>query len=241
MSTVDSDRQNRAYYDTFSARYDDPRGGGYHRLIDDLEMEVIEPLARGKDVLELGCGTGLLLERVARVARSAEGIDISPGMLAAARERGLSVREGSVTELPYADASFDFVYSVKVLAHVPAIDAAMAEAARVTRPGGMVALELYNPLSFRYLAKRVFGPQPIGEGRTEADVYTRWDAPWQLDERLPPELERVEVRGIRVLTPVAAFHRIPALGPLLGRAERWAARSPLRWAGGFLMVVARRR
>ena len=231
----------QAYYDTFSARYDDPRGGGYHRLVDDLEMEVIEPLARGKDVLELGCGTGLLLARVARVARSAKGIDLSPGMLEAARGRGLDVTEGSVTELPYEDATFDFVYSLKVLAHVRDIEAAMAEAARVTRPGGMVALELYNPLSLRYLAKRIFGPQPIGEGRTEADVFTRWDAPWAIDDRLPPELERVEVRGIRVFTPVAAAHRIPFAGAWLARAERWAARSPLRWAGGFLVVVARRR
>ena len=231
----------QAYYDTFSASYDDPRGAGYHRLLDDLEMEVIEPLARGKDVLELGCGTGLLLERVAKVARSAKGIDLSPGMLRSAEERGLDVTQGSVTELPWDDGSFDFVYSVKVMAHVPEIQQALREAARVTRPGGTVAVELYNPLSLRYLAKKVFGPQPIGDGRTEADVYTRWDAPWAIDRLLPEGLEREEVRGIRVLTPVAAAHRVPVLRDWLVRGERWAARSPLRWAGGFLLVVARRR
>lgn len=229
------------YYDTFSRSYDDPRGAGYHRMLDDLEMDVIEPLARGKDVLELGCGTGLLLERVAPIARSAKGIDLSPGMLESARARGLDVTLGSVTELPWDDGSFDFVFSVKVLAHVPDIERALAEAARVTRPGGRVALELYNPLSLRYLAKRVFGPQPIGDGRTEADVYTRWDWPWAIDRLLPPELVRESVRGIRVLTPVAAAHRVPVLGSWLAKGERWASRSPLRWAGGFLVVVARRR
>jgi len=239
---MSTDRRATAdYYDTFSHSYDDPRGAGYHRMLDDLEMDVIAPFARDRDVLELGCGTGLLLERVAPIARSAKGIDLSPGMLDSARERGLDVTLGSVTDLPWDDASFDFVFSVKVLAHVPDIERALAEAARVTRPGGMVALELYNPLSLRYLAKRVFGPQPIGGGRTEADVYTRWDWPWAIDRLLPPELVRESVRGIRVLTPVAAVHRVPLLGDWLVRGERWAARSPLRWAGGFLMVVARRR
>jgi SAM-dependent methyltransferase len=240
MTEPRDDGATAAYYDTFSASYDDPRGGGYHRLLDDLEMAVIAPLAEGRDVLELGCGTGLLLQRVAPIAKSAKGIDLSPGMLASAKERGLDVTLGSVTELPWDDASFDLVFSVKVLAHVPDIRGALAEAARVTRPGGRVAIELYNPLSLRYLAKKIFGPQPIGDGRTEADVYTRWDWPWAIDALLPPALVRERVHGIRVLTPVAAAHRVPVLGDLLARGERWATRSPIRWAGGFLMIVARR-
>ena len=155
------DDATRAYYDEFSVRYEAERRpnrpDGYHALIDDLEVELVERYGRGGDVLECGVGTGLLLERFARFAKSARGIDLSPGMLDGARARGLDVREASVTSIPFDDASFDVTCSFKVLAHVPEIGRALAEMARVTRPGGVVLAEFYNPLSMRGLVKRL-GP-----------------------------------------------------------------------------------
>ena len=146
-------------------------------MIDDLELQVAAPYARGAHVLELGCGTGLILAQVAEIADKAVGIDLSEGMAQHARERGLDVHIGSVCDLPFDDDQFDLTYSFKVLAHIPDIDAALREAARVTRPGGHLLLEFYNPWSLRYLAKKVAGPQPIGDDRTEADIFTRWDSP----------------------------------------------------------------
>lgn len=231
---------NRSYYDSFSGWYERERGRGYHGMLDDLEIDVLAPYARGRDVLELGCGTGLILERVAKLARTAKGIDLSEGMIEKARQRGLDVRVGSVTELPYEDASFDCVYSFKVLAHVPDIGKAVAEAKRVTRPGGTMVLELYNPVSLRYLAKRIAGPQPISEDRTEADVYTRWDPPWVVERLLPSGVSLVDIRGVRVFTPAAFVHKLPVVSSVIQRAERWAVESPLRWFGGFMVVVLRR-
>jgi ubiquinone/menaquinone biosynthesis C-methylase UbiE len=128
-------------------------------------------------VLELGCGTGLILARIAKIAEEAVGIDLSEGMAQRARDRGLDVRIGSVCDLPFEDDQFDLTYSFKVLAHIPYIEAAVREAVRVTRPGGHLLLEFYNPWSLRYLAKKVAGPQPISNDRTEADIFTRWDSP----------------------------------------------------------------
>ena len=86
---VTEEARSKSYYDEFSRRYDDRRGGrepgGYHDLLDDLEVGVVERYGAGKDVAEIGCGTGLLLERFARFARTAKGIDLSPGMLEKAR------------------------------------------------------------------------------------------------------------------------------------------------------------
>ena len=151
----------RAYYDEFSHRYEAERRpnrpDGYHALVDDLEVELVERYGAGGDVLECGVGTGLLLERIARFARPRAGIDLSPGMLERARARGLDVREASVTAIPFDDASFDVTCSFKVLAHVPEIGRALAEMARVTRPGGVVIAEFYNPVSLRGLVKRL-GP-----------------------------------------------------------------------------------
>ena len=233
-------KESQSYYDDFSAGYERERHLGYHALIDELEMSVMRPLARDRDVLELGCGTGLILERLDEVARSARGVDLSPGMIRVARERGLDVSLASVTALPFADASFDVVCSFKVLAHVPDLGGALREAARVTRPGGHVVVELYNPFSLRWLAKKIAGPQPIADGKTEADVYTRWDPPWVIPRVLPPELELVDVHGVRVLTPAAFVHRIPWVGAQIAKGERMALHSPLRWFGGFLVAVAKR-
>lgn len=239
--TLDHDTRSRAYYDDFSTRYERERHHGYHALLDELELDIALPLATGSDVLEVGCGTGLILERLGRVAKRAEGIDLSPGMLEKARARGLRVKEASATALPYDAESFDLVVSFKVLAHVPDIRGALAEMARVCRPGGRILAELYNPWSLRYAAKRLGGPGKISEGRSEADVFTRWDAPTKLRSLLPPALELDEVRGLRVFTPAAFVHKIPLLGATLARAERVVTQSPLRWFGGFLVLIASRR
>jgi SAM-dependent methyltransferase len=233
--------RTRRYYDDFSGTYERGRDRGYHALVDELELAVVEPLARGRRVLEAGCGTGLILSRLDAVAEGAVGVDLSSGMLRRAHERGLSVVQGSITALPFADASFDTVCSFKVLAHVPDIERAFAELARVTRPGGHLVLELYNRWSLRYLARQLAGARRIGAAHTEADVPTRWDSPREALARLPETVELVDVRGVRVVTPAAAVHRVEALAPWLARAERAAARSPLRWLGGFLVLVLRRR
>jgi ubiquinone/menaquinone biosynthesis C-methylase UbiE len=231
----------RAYYDEFSDWYERERGHGYHALIDDLEVAIAEPLARGARVLEVGCGTGLILERLARVARSAKGIDLSPGMLERAKARGLDVVQGTATELPFADESFDLVCSFKVLAHVPDIGLALQEMARVTAPGGHVVAEFYNPWSLRYLAKRLGGPQAISAKTTEDAVFTRYDSPRAIARLVPPGMELVGFRGVRTLTPTARVVQWPLVGRALRKAEFAAQASPLAYLAGFLVAVLRKR
>src|ERR1700741_2324852 len=64
---------NQAYYDDFSDWDERGRGRGYHQMLDDLELRVCAPLAIGRHVLEVGCGTGLILGRLAQHADSAWG------------------------------------------------------------------------------------------------------------------------------------------------------------------------
>ena len=235
---------NRAYYDEFSKSYERHRrpnqSDGYHALVDDLEVELCERYGSGRDILECGCGTGLILERLAEFARRAAGIDLSPGMLELARSRGLEVKEGSITALPFDDASFDVTCSFKVLAHVPDVGLALSEMVRVTRPGGVVLAEFYNPLSFRGLAKR-FGPAgKIGAHTRESAVYTRYDAPWTLPRILPPNTRIEAARGIRIVTPAAMAMRVPGLSGMLRRAERLLCDSPAAVLGGFYIAVIRK-
>lgn len=235
---------NRKYYDEFSKIYERHRrpndADGYHALVDDLEVELCARYGTGLDILECGSGTGLILERLTRFTRRAAGIDLSPGMLELARARGLDVKEGSVTELPFDDASFDVTCSFKVLAHVPDIGKALSEMARVTRPGGVILAEFYNPLSLRGLAKKLGPAGKIGDLTRESAVYTRFDAPWVLPRILPPNTRIETARGIRIVTPAAVAMRVPVLRDWLRSAERVLCDSPAAVLGGFYVAVIRK-
>lgn len=241
MTSLD---ETRAYYDEFSKSYERHRrpndANGYHALVDELEVELCVRYGSGKDVLECGCGTGLILERIQEHARRAVGIDLSPGMLERARARGLDVREGSVTELPFADASFDLTCSFKVLAHVPDIGRALAEMARVTRPGGVMLAEFYNPWSLRGLVKRLVPAGKISETTRESAVYTRFDSPRVLPKILPPGTRVEAARGIRIVTPAAFTMSVPGLSGMLRAAERFLCDTPAGRLGGFYVAVIRK-
>ncbi len=238
---MESPATTQDYYDRFSENYERERHHGYHRLIDDLEIDLVRRHGTGRHLFEAGCGTGLLLREAASFARTATGLDLSRGMLGSARRRNLRVVQGSVTDIPLPDACMDVVYSMKVLPHVPLIERALAEFARIVRPGGTLLLEFYNPLSLRYLAKRLTGPAAIAVGTTDRDVFTRYDTVTQAKSYLPAGVTLESVRGVRILTPTSLVYRVPALGRLFSRGERLAADIPgLRNLGGFLILVARK-
>ncbi|MCB9556178.1 MAG: class I SAM-dependent methyltransferase [Deltaproteobacteria bacterium] len=232
---------SRSYYDEFSENYERHRHEGYHTLIDDLEVDLARRYCHGR-ILEAGCGSGLILRRLAVGAKQAVGLDLSSGMLRWAARRGLSVAQGSVDALPFPDEHFDGVVSFKVLAHVPPIERALAELARVTRPGGHLVLEFYNRHSLRTAIKRLKAPTSIGSTYTDDDVFTRYDALDDVKRYLPPSVEFVAVHGVRVFTPVASIHKVPVLRDMFAAAERIARDAPLlRQYGGFMVVVARKR
>lgn len=233
---------NRAYYDGFAGWYERERHLPYHRMLDDLEVELVERYATGKVVLEVGCGTGLILQRTARFARQAIGMDLSGAMLARARQRGLAVAQASATALPFATASVDVAYSFKVLAHIPDIQGALREMARVVRPGGWVLAEFYNARSLRRLVKALKPPTAVSETSHDEHVFTRYDDAAAIRGYLPAELDWIATRGIRVITPVAKVLEVPVLGAAVRWAEHRLADLPgARSAGGFLVACCRRR
>jgi ubiquinone/menaquinone biosynthesis C-methylase UbiE len=181
-----------------------------------------------------------VLQRIAQFAKSAQGIDLSPGMLERARERGLQVVEGSATELPFEDDMFDVTCSFKVLAHIPQINLALSEMARVTRPGGVLIAEFYNPYSVRALVKR-FGPAGrVAEGTKESDVFTRFDTPRDVRAMQPLGCEFLDARGVRIVTPTASVMRYRPAAEFLRRAENLLCDSPLKVFGGFYIAAFRK-
>lgn len=245
MDASGSSEANKQYYDAFSADYERERGqndpGGYHELLDELEAGYVRRFAEGRDVLEVGCGTGLVMVRLREFARTLRGVDLSPGMLEKAKHRGLDVTLGSATELPFESSSFDVTCSFKVLAHVPEIEKALAEMARVTRPGGMVLAEFYNPFSVRGLLKRVGPAGKIAQSANEHDVYTRFDSPARARELTPSGCVFAGARGVRITIPSARFMKNPLGRRVFRAAEHALCDTPLKNLAGFYVAAYEKR
>jgi SAM-dependent methyltransferase len=113
-------------------------------------VRVLEALALrpGERVLDVGVGPGLLAEDMARTVGSeghVAGIDLSEAMLEMTRRRCVEqtwteFRVADATKLPHADESFDALVSTQVYEYVANMDAALAEASRVLRPGGRIVV-----------------------------------------------------------------------------------------------------
>ena len=117
--------------------------------------------AAGKRVLDAACGAGYGTALLAAVAADAIGVDVDPAAVTHARARyvdhaRLRYEEGSVTALPFADASFDIVVSFETIEHLAAGDQPhmLAEFARVLAPGGILLLS--SPNKRRYSDERNF-------------------------------------------------------------------------------------
>ena len=228
---------NRAYYDEFARHYDDRRARGYHKLIDDQAAALVRRVGEGKTLLEVGCGTGLILERVVEFAQRADGVDVSPGMVEHARRRGLNVRVADATALPYDDAVFDVAFSFKVLAHVSKLEEALAEMLRVVRPGGHIVFDMYNRRSLRYAMKRLFGPKHTSQRFAEDAILTRFTTTSEMERRLPGNARLVSRSGIRIATPHAALLKLPALGAAWERLEWGLMDTPLASFAGFVVYT----
>ena len=107
------------------------------------------PLGR---VLDVGTGTGRMAELFEPTADTVVALDNSPEMLRLARARlqhlapgRVELVQGDFAELPFADAAFDTVLFHQVLHYAQSPEAVLAEAARVTRPGGRVAIVDFAP------------------------------------------------------------------------------------------------
>ena len=125
-------------FDDLAEAYDRFRIGYADDVYDALVEYGVSPQAR---VLDLACGTGLVAKEIAGRGAAVTGIDISEPMIVRARVRvpDASFEVGSAEALSFADASFDAATCAQAF-HWLDQPRALAELARVVRPGGIVAV-----------------------------------------------------------------------------------------------------
>jgi SAM-dependent methyltransferase len=124
------------------------RNAIFHELLegsdpDDVAFEAVAA-CKPKRVLDVGCGLGSFAERFSKeLGADVKAIDTSTRMVELTRARGIDAQVVDVEQLPFADGEFDCVFAGWVLYHVPALEKALAECARVLEPGGRLVASSY--------------------------------------------------------------------------------------------------
>jgi len=196
-------------------------------------------LRPGRRALEIGCGTGLFVERTARSGATIHGIDLSTDLLAKARVRlrdleNVRLERGDVHRLPHPDGSFDAVYGSSILHHVD-LDAALGEAHRVLRPGGRIVFTEPNILNPQVAWMFLLGPREYFGLSPDEMAFSRF--------RAGGVLRGLGFADVRIL-PFDFLHPgVPAswIGPVARFGEVVESVPGVKEIAGSLLIRARRR
>ncbi|MEU7615428.1 methyltransferase domain-containing protein [Micromonospora rifamycinica] len=158
---------------------------------------LVPPAARPDAVLvDLGCGAGLMAPHLADRGYRHVGVDLTRSALVQAAAHGVTVLAGDATAVPLADGCADVVAAGELLEHVPDWRAAVAEACRLLRPGGLLVLDTLNDTVLARLVAVELGERlpTVPRGIHDARLFVD-------DRELVAECARhgvaLRVRGIR--------------------------------------------
>jgi SAM-dependent methyltransferase len=166
---------------------------------------------RDRDVLDVGCGAGVEVVRFARAGARVTGVDLAATAIELTRQnlaqQGLTARlevaDGEA--LPFADASFDFVFAHGVVQYTSGDRQLVAEVHRVLRPNGLAVFQAYNRVSWLNLLSKVM---KVPLEHEDAPVLRRYSAG--------------ELREL--LTPFASVEIVPERFPVKSRLHKgWKA------------------
>jgi len=210
-----------------------------------------------RPVLEIGCGLGTMAMLWAQAGARVHAVDLNPTSIAQTRRRfeslGLEgdIREADGNHLPFADASFDYVYSWGVLHHSPNLRTSLDELVRVLKPGGRFGIMLYHRHSllqkyiieyiegYLHYESRFLGPLALasryGDGQNqEGNPHT-----WPVTRDEVREMLREQTRDLRIDTLGTDLdYVLPLLLPGIGSILPLWLKKPLARRFGWSLWVS---
>ena len=194
----------------------------------------------GQNVLDVGCGTGVVAITAARTGARVHGVDLTPELLDRARENAsiakfeIDFREGDAEALSFDDARFDAVLSQFGHMFAPRPSVAIAEMLRVLKPGGTIAFatwppELHIGASFKLVSSYMPPPPPgVSPPPQWGDVAT-------VRERLGAAVKDILFDRACMLFPALSVqnyrnHIERTAGPMLKLVEMLSASDPAKLA-----------
>jgi 2-polyprenyl-6-hydroxyphenyl methylase / 3-demethylubiquinone-9 3-methyltransferase len=162
-------RNDPRQYDDLAGQWWDPRGdfAMLHWLA--VARAALVPQATRPDavLVDLGCGAGLLAPHLAGKGYHHVGVDLTRSAVHQARAHGVTAVVGDVTRVPLADGCADVVAAGEILEHVTDLPAAVREACRLLRPGGLLVIDTIAATALARLvavtlAERIPGGPPPG-------------------------------------------------------------------------------
>jgi SAM-dependent methyltransferase len=233
-------RHNRAFWDADSDVYQAAHGRALDRAplawgayrIPETELQILGDM-RGRDVLELGCGAAQWSIALSAAGVRVTGLDLSERQLRHARRGDASVPlvQASGEQVPFADGSFDVVFCDHGALSFCEPEVIVAECARVTRPGGLLAFCCTHPLLYL-----TFDP---GERRQTRKLQIEYAALGEMPpgegtvDWAPPASEWIRVLRahgfeieelVELVAPAAAATTFEDFAP-----PKWARRWPAEW------------
>lgn len=236
-------KEFQSFYQDIAGKYEDTRyGTRYGRLHRLLHYRTLEALladrSRADQVLEIACGTGHTSRLLATMGFEHIACDLTPGMMAAAREEGTSTVffQADAFSLPIADCSCDVIISTRFLHLFPPAQqiSVLREMTRVLKPGGLMVVDfdnlyarwiyvlphvLYNLLRYRRLA-----PYSIYNSALRAS---------RMISETGMKVEQVQgVGGWHLILPAMLSQKLAV------KLGWWHRRAPLRWLAEQFVVAA---
>ena len=179
-------------------RWDPARYAEHARFVADLAGPLVDMLApqAGEDILDLGCGDGVLTAALAARCRRIVGVDSSPEQVEAARALGVDARVSDGHALPF-EGEFDAIVTNAALHWMKRPDAAIDGMWRALRPGGRIAGEMGGAGN----VAKISGALADALGRRGIDAASRfpWYFPTPGDYRARLAARGFEVRRMRLV------------------------------------------
>jgi len=242
--------------DYFSAEYssdnvyDSPFRYG-RSLIDEQWRKVVDGLPAGATSLDIGSGIGAYMARLIDKGFEVHGIEPSAAMRKLARERvpGSLVSDGSVTDLPVADQSQDFIYAIEVFRYLDAADNARGhrEIFRALKPGGVFFATYVNKGALdgyrQFVAMQRLRDAAL---KTVPRYHVEFESVSSLGDKLEAAgFEQIDIKGA-MFAPLRLMHKLsPRLATSISKwtlpRESWLSDGTVsRSLSGHLIAIARR-